>query len=415
VKQILILGAGAAGTMMAQHLARAVDGRQWGITVVDQHDSHYYQPGFLFIPFGALNEAQVRRPQAGLLPRGARRVKGRVMEIRPAAKQVELADGSVLPWDLLIIATGCRIDPGEVEGLAGEGWGRDACDFYTLEGARALRRRLAEFRGGRLVVHIAEMPIKCPVAPLEFAFLADDFLRRRGLRQATTIRYVTPLPGAFTKANSSRVLGHLLSDKGIELATDFAVERVDPAARRLHSYDGRAEDYDLLVTVPPNKGDEAIGRSGLGDELNFIPTDPHTLRARAHPEIFVLGDATDLPSSKAGSVAHFQAELLTENILRVIAGREPEPTFDGHANCFIESGRGRAFLIDFNYELEPVEGRFPLAGLGPFPLLRESRLNHLGKLAFRWIYWNLLLKGRHIPLVPARMSRAGKRLPSGAA
>ncbi|MCB1106225.1 MAG: NAD(P)/FAD-dependent oxidoreductase, partial [Cephaloticoccus sp.] len=243
---------------------------------------------------------------------------------------------------------------------------------------------------------VTEMPIKCPVAPLEFAFLADSFFKQRRMRDKVEITYVTPLSGAFTKPKASKKLGHLLSDKGIKLEAEFVVERIDPAARKLVCFDGREVDYDLLVTTPVNMGDEVVRRSGMGDDLDFIPTDKHTLQALHHPNIFVIGDATNVPASKAGSVAHFEAEGLTENILRHINGEPLVGDFDGHSNCFVESGDGKALLIDFSYEIEPHEGNFPFA-FGPMKLLEESRLNHLGKLAFRHIYWHVLMKGR--PLV----------------
>jgi len=138
-----------------------------------------------------------------------------------------------------------------------------------------------------------------------------------------------------------------------------------------------------------------------------VPVDQHTLLSKAHDTIFALGDAADIPASKAGSTAHFEAELFTANFLEHVAGRPMTRSFDGHANCFVEAGHGRALLIDFNYDTEPLPGRYPLAAVGPFRLLAESRLNHLGKRGFRWIYWHLLLRGRPVP-VPALMSMAGK-------
>jgi sulfide:quinone oxidoreductase len=254
------------------------------------------------------------------------------------------------------------------------------------------------------------MPIKCPVAPLEFAFLADDYFRRRKIRDQVKITYVTPLSGAFTKPIASATLGHVLEEKQINIVPDFDVETVDGEKRTLKSYGGVEVDYDLLVTTPTNMGDPVIERSGLGDDLNFVPTDKHTLQAKAKENVFVIGDATDLPASKAGSVVHFEAEVLTENVLRFIDGNELEAGFDGHANCFIESGQGKAFLIDFNYDQEPVPGDFPFAGIGPFPLLKESRLNHLGKLGFRHVYWHLLLRGRGMPFIKSQMSLSGKRI-----
>jgi len=411
VKQLVILGAGTGGTVMAHLMRRRLSGAEWGITVVDRDDDHYYQPGFLFLPFGFLKRKQIVRRRSGLLPRGVTFVQAEIDRIDAPGRAVLLGDGRRLPYDFLIVATGAWIQPAELPGLE-EGWRDSIFDFYTPDGAEALAVQLKAFAGGTVVVHIQETPIKCPVAPLEFAFFCDDHFRRRGLRDRVQIIYVTPLPGAFTKPVAAAALGDLLEAKGIGMVAEFNAERVDAAARKLVGYDGREVAYDLLVTVPTNMGAEMVERSGLGNEFRFIPTDPRTLRSKKHPEIFVIGDASDLPSSKAGSVVHFQSETLAGNLMAAIDGRPLEPGFDGHANCFVESGRGRAFLIDFNYETEPLPGRFPFPVVGPLPLLKPSRLNHWGKLAFRWIYWHLLLPGRPIPFIPSRMKMAGKKRPA---
>jgi sulfide:quinone oxidoreductase len=319
-----------------------------------------------------------------------------------------MANGDVMHYDILIIATGAKIAPEETEGMSGKEWQRSIFDFYTFDGALALRDKLREWTGGKLVVHITEMPIKCPVAPLEFAFLADSFFKHKKMRDKVDITFVTPLSGAFTKPKATEKLGHLLEDKRIKLVSDFAIERVDNENKKIIDYGGREVPFDLLVTVPTNKGDALIDRSEMGDELNFIPTHKATLQSLAHTNIFVIGDATNIPASKAGSVAHFEAEILTDNILRSIKGQPLKEEFDGHANCFVETGGGKALLIDFNYTHEPVEGTFPFPGVGPLRLLKESRMNHMGKMAFRWIYWNMLLKGTRIPFVSAQMQEAGK-------
>ncbi|MFY9465414.1 MAG: hypothetical protein WAP48_09995, partial [Sediminibacterium sp.] len=220
---------------------------------------------------------------------------------------------------------------------------------------------------------------------------------------------VTPLSGAFTKPKATEALEHLLHEKDIHIESDFAIAEVDNENKKIIDYGGRAISFDLLVTIPTNKGDELMARSGLGDDLNYVPTNKATLQSQQYPNIFVLGDASNIPASKAGSVAHFEAEILTENILRFMNGEPLKEEFDGHANCFIETGNGKALLIDFNYTHEPVEGAFPFPGIGPLRLLKESRINHMGKLAFRWIYWNMLLKGTHIPFVSATMQESGKK------
>lgn len=407
MKNLVILGSGTSGTMMANHLRPKLNKEQWHITIVDQYRTHYYQPGFLFLPFDIYTEKQVKKVGKKFIPKGVNYVQKKINQIFPKENKVELED-QTLDYDILIIATGSKIVPDEVEGMKGKNWHKNVFDFYTYEGSLALRNKLRDWEGGKLVVHITEMPIKCPVAPLEFAFLADSYFTKKGMRDKVEITYVTPLSGAFTKPKSSESLSYLLKEKNIKLEIDFAIEHVDNEQNKIVDYEEREIDYDLLVTVPTNMGDEVIERSGLGDDLNFVPTHKHTLQSIANENIFVIGDATNVPASKAGSVAHFQAETLTDNVLLYIKGYSLKEEFDGHANCFIETGNNKALLIDFNYTHEPVEGKFPFAGIGPLKLLKESVFNHWGKLAFRWIYWNMLLKGIAIPFVSRNMSKNGK-------
>ena len=408
MKKLVILGAGTAGTMMVNRFSSALDSGQWHITIVDQQETHFYQPGFLFIPFGIYERRDVVKPERDFLPPGVTAITSVIDMIEPGQNRVLLRDKSVLPYDVLVVATGSNICPGQTEGLKGELWHKQVFDFYTIEGACALAEFFKNWEGGNLVVNITEMPIKCPVAPLEFVFLADSYFTERGIRDKVDIHFVTPLPGAFTKPRASAILGNFLEKKNIRLTTEYSIARVDNDGRTIISWDEDVIPFDVLVTIPTNMGDEAIARSGMGDELNFIPTDRETLQARDYPNIFVIGDATNLPSSKAGSVAHFQSDILLENFLSVNGGRPPRARFDGHANCFIESGFGKGILIDFNYDTEPLPGKFPLPGIGPFSLLEETRMNHYGKVMFRWTYWNFLLRGLDLP-IESNMSMAGKR------
>lgn len=410
MKQLLILGAGTAGTMMANKLRRALPEKEWAMTIVDRDETHYYQPGFIFIPFGIYEPEDVVRPKRDFIPDGVNFRLAEVEKIEPDENRVLLAGGDVLDYDLLIIATGTTPRPEETPGLKGDLWYTEIFDFYTFEGSSALGKRLKTWEGGRLVISLAESIFKCPVAPLEFAFLADAYFEERGMRDRVEILYVTPLSGAFTKPIATRFLGDLLEEKGVKVIPDFYLERVDEKAKKLISYDDREVEFDLLVSVPVNMGADFIDESDMGDEddLNYVPTDKHTLRSKDHENIFVIGDATNVPTSKAGSVAHFEADVLFENIMSVVRGEEPHEKFDGHANCFIETGHGKAALIDFNYDVEPLPGMFPLPWIGPMTLLEESRMNHLGKLAFQWAYWHMLLTGRKIP-VSTDLSMKGKK------
>ena len=408
MKKILILGAGTGGTIMANKLRKVLDREEWDITIVDKHKIHYYQPGFLFIPFGIYNKQDVIKQKADFIPAGVNIIYNDIDKIVTEENKVLLDGGKVLNYDFLIIATGTRVDPEETPGLKGELWYKEIFDFYTIEGTVALREYFETWQGGRLVINIAELPFKCPVAPLEFAFLADEYFTKAGIREKVDISYVTPLSGAFTKPKATKMLGELLEEKNIKVIPDFYLESVDNKEKKIKSYDGQEIPFDVLTIVPVNKGDEMIERSGMGDDLNFVPTDKETMRSEKHENIFVLGDAANIPTSKAGSVVHFASEVVHENLLCAIKGRQLRAKFDGHSNCYIETGFGKGSLIDFNYETEPLPGTYPLPGIGPFGLLQNTKMNHYGKVIFRWIYWHILLKGKELP-IENEMTMAGKK------
>jgi sulfide:quinone oxidoreductase len=407
MKRLIVLGAGTAGTMAVNKLRLRLPPHEWSITMVDQDDSHHYQPGYLFVPFGGYAPEELVKPRRDFLPDDIELIVSGIDLVLPEENRVTLTDGRSLEYDYLVIATGTSPRPEETEGMTGPEWNRSIFSFFTLEGAAALGGHLADWPGGRLVVQIVEMPIKCPVAPLEFSFLADAFFTQRKMRDKVEIIYVTPMDAAFTKPVAAKHLGGMLSKRGIALETDFMVDRIDNDTKTLVSMDEREIPFDLLVTIPLNMGADYLARSGLGNELNYVAVDKHTLLSKKYDNIFAIGDAADLPTSKAGSVAHFSMEQFPDNFVNHVNGRPMTQFFDGHANCFIETGHGKGMLIDFNYDTEPLTGKYPVPGIGPFTLLKESRENHWGKLAFRWMYWNVLLPGRPIPL-NSEMSMAGK-------
>ena len=408
MRKVLILGGGTAGSMAANKLRKALPADDWQVTVVDSDDDHRYQPGFLFIPFGTYRPEQVTKSRRDQLRKDVALLYGDIDVVRAEDNTVRLTDGRELPYDVLIIATGVTPRPDQTDGMLGVEWGASIHEFYTYDGAVRLAEKLKTWPGGRLVVNIVEMPIKCPVAPLEFSFLADSFFRERGMRDKVEMTYVTPLPAAFTKPIAAQAFGDTLETKGIAVEPDFMLMEVDNDKKALVSYDEREVPFDLLVTIPLNVGADFVARSGLGNELNLVPVDKFTQQSKAYDNVFALGDANDIPVSKAGSVAHFEIDVFVENFLQYIAGLAMTHRFDGHANCFIETGGGKAMLIDFNYDTEPLPGKYPVVGIGPMSLLKPTRLNHMGKLAFKWVYWNVLIPGRPMP-VPALMSMSGKR------
>lgn len=410
-KTLLILGGGTGGTMVANKMSSLLDANDWKIVLVDRDETHYYQPGFLFIPFGTYSRSDVIKPKRKFIPRNVELIISEIEVIEPDASQVRLKkDNIVIQYDQLVIATGSQIQPSEIEGMLNGGWQKNIFDFYTLDGATKLHSYLDKWAGGRMVVNVAEMPIKCPVAPLEFAFLADAYFTQKGIRDKVEIVFATPLPGAFTKPQASSVLGNMLDKRGIHLEADFNIGEVDSSKNAIRSWDEREISYDLLVTVPTNMGSDVIERSGMGDELNFVPANKHSLQADGWENIWIIGDAGNLPTSKAGSVAHFMLDTVAENIIRQSENKSQLCTFDGHANCFIESGYNKGILFDFNYDVEPLPGKYPIPGVGPFSLLKETKLNHLGKMGFKWMYWNLMLPARPMP-VSNHMSMLGKIQP----
>lgn len=407
MKKIVVLGAGTAGTMVVTHLNRLMNRNEWDITVVDQDPIHYYQAGYIFVPFGLANEKRLVKSKSKYIPSSVKMVQSTIELIEPENNKVHLSNKTVLEYDYLIIATGADIHPEETPGLAEHEWGKSIHSFYTLQSAVALRETLKNWQGGRFVVNVVENPIKCPVAPMEMLMLADAYFTKKGMRDRVELIYATPLSGAFTKPVAAKRIGDILEKKNIHVEADFYIERADPDAKKIVSYDEREIPYDLLVSVPLNKGADVIGKSGLGDDLNFSPVNEHTFLSDKFDNIFVLGDASNAPTSKAGSVAHYAVDLFGENFKHYTEGKQLKESFDGHTNCFIESGYGKGILLDFNYEQEPLPGRFPVPVVGPFSLLQESFINHWGKLSFEWMYWNILMRGNKLPLAPT-MSMAGK-------
>jgi sulfide:quinone oxidoreductase len=409
MKTFLVLGAGTAGTMIARKMASKLDNREWKVILVDKDTRHYYQPGFLFIPFGKYEEKQVIKTNRQFVPKDIEYIISNIELIEPDSNRVKLTlDDRVINYDYLVIATGCDIHPEQTEGLLDGGWRKNIFDFYTYEGAAALRKFLDRWEGGRMVVNVVENPIKCPVAPLEFLFLADWIFTQRGIRNKVDLVYATPLSGAFTKPKASAAFGDLLTRKNIQVEADYNVGEVDAGRNIIKSYDEREIPYDLLISVPTNMGSEVIKKSGMGDGLNFVPTDKFTLQSKNWQNVWVMGDANNIPASKAGAVIHFQMEAVVENLLAHIHGKEMKAKFDGHASCYIETGFNKATLIDFSYDQEPLPGVYPVPGIGPFSLMGETIINHWGKLAFRFLYWDLMMRGIEVPL-PSAFSMAGKR------
>lgn len=381
--RIVVLGGGVGGTLVANLIARDQK-KNVHVTVVDPTGMHVYQPGFLYVALGRANGRWLARDERLLLRKGVDLVVDAATSIDPDENVVHLAHGGSLPYDYLVLATGARLLPERIPGLA-EG----AHEFYSLSGALRLREALRQFDGGRIAIGIAGIPYKCPPAPIEFTLMLEEYLRDRGIRDRSAISFLSPLNRAFTIESASKVVQPLMQQRGIELTTFFNVESVDPSAGTVSSLEGEKQEFDLLVLVPPHGGQSLIEASGLGGPGGWIPTDPATLQHRAHERIFAIGDGTDLPISKSGSTAHFEAPVVASRIASLIQGTAPRTSYGGQVMCFLETGNGKATVLRFDFEHPPTP---------PAPSIAW----HAAKWLFNRVYWHTVPQGR----LPERAGRS---------
>ncbi len=375
-ERIVIVGGGVGGTLLANVVGKELSADQAQITVVDEFGQHLYQPGWLYVPFGEETPGKLRKRERSLLRKNVELIVERVVGIDPVKKTVQLAGKTEIPYDILVLATGSRAAPEEVPGFA-EG----AHHFYTSDAAIKLRARLDGFKGGRLVVGVADIPYKCPPAPLEFVFKVDEFLSNRGLRDKTELVYLSPINRAFTIESVSEFVTPMLEERNIRTEVFFNTEEVDPVAKKVTSLEGDEIDYDLLVMVPPHRGSKLMVETGLGDRMGWLPTDRYTLAVANQEDIYGLGDATDIPVSKSGSAAHFEAKVLADRIVHRITGKETgDLLYDGRVLCFLETGYGQATQLAFDFENPPQP---------PKP----SRYYHYQKTLFNKVYWYIVPRG----------------------
>lgn len=374
-QRIVILGGGVGGTIVANLIARKLSRQQAQVTLIDRTGKHAYQPGWLYIPFGGQPPERLERSERRLLSRRVRLVIGDATQIDRERQRIEMDDGTVYPYDMLVVATGAHIAPEELPGYV-----ERAHHFYSAEAALRLHAALRDFSGGKVVVGVADIPYKCPPAPLEFTFMLDDYLRERGLRDKTEITYLSPINRVFTIESVAEFVTPLLDERGIGYELFFNTESIDPQAHTVSSMEGTTLPFDLLVLIPPHRGAPIVRASGLGDAQGWIPTDRETLQSKDDPHIYVLGDASDLPVSKSGSAAHFEAKVVADRIVAAVKGEPVEARYDGAVMCFLETGRGQASQLVFDYSKPPQP---------PQP----NQFYHFEKALFNRAYWYLVPSG----------------------
>jgi sulfide:quinone oxidoreductase len=371
--RIVIVGGGTGGTVLANRLVEDLDGEveagEVEVTLVNDSPDHVYKPTFLYVPFGKKTVEDAVRPLADLVDRRVDLEINRVVGIDTDAKTIELQDGrDTLSYDHLVLATGAKLVPDEVPGLVEGGH-----HFYGSEGAEELRDALADFDGGHLVLSVVGVPHMCPAAPVEFTLMADEWLRQRGIRDEVEITYTYPIMRLHGLESVSDWMEPRFAERDIHTETFFNAEEVDPEAGVIRSMEGEELDYDLLVAIPPHAGDDLVADSGLGDD-GWVAVDRHTLEAEHAENVYAMGDAADVPTSKAGSVAHYEADVVADRIASEARGQVPTATFDGKTVCFIEAGMDEATFVEFDYEHSPDPRD-------------ESRPVHWAKLAYNESYW----------------------------
>lgn len=369
--RILIVGGGMGGTILANNLARRLSAEMRNgkvrLTMLSASERHMYQPGLLYLALGRMTPDELYRDQASLLEPGITFHVDPVEEFRLDKNEVRTKSGKVHGYDIIVIATGSRPSPEDTPGLA-----EHAEQFYTEESALKMFKRLREFEGGKVVIAMG-VPHKCPMAPLEITFMLHDYFKDRGILDKVKIHYTYPVGRVHTLENVAKWAAPEMERLGISYETLFNLKSVDGEKRIVHSEEGSETDYDLLITIPAHRGMPVIESSGLG-QRGWIPTHRHRLNMEGRDNVYALGDTTNLPISKAGSTAHFEAEALGENIAAIIKLGAPVRDYDGKVFCFIEAGKDRATYAMFDYQ-NPPQPRPP------------TKVVHWFKLAYNKMYW----------------------------
>jgi sulfide:quinone oxidoreductase len=371
MKKILIVGGGMGGTILANNLARRLTNElktgKTSITMLSASEKHMYQPGLLYLAVGRITPDELYRDQASLLEPGIQFHVDPVEEFKLDNNQVKTKSGKTFDYDIMAIATGSRMFP---EGIPGMVEGAET--FYTEESALKMFKTLQAFEGGKVVITVG-IPHKCPMAPLEITFMLHDYFKDRGLADKVQLHYTYPIGRVHALENVAKWAAPEMDKLGIKYDTFFNIKEVDAANKVLKSEEGVDIKYDLLITIPTHKGMEVLEKNGLGQN-GWIPTNKTKLNMEGRDNVFVLGDTTNIPISKAGSTAHFEADTLGENIAAIVKMGMPVREYDGKVFCFIEAGKDRASYAMFNYQ-NPPDPKAP------------TKAVHWFKMAYNKLYW----------------------------
>ena len=377
MQRVVVVGSGDGGTFTANLLASGLHDKIRGglasVQLVGEHLRHPFQPGNLDVAFKGADPEKYVKDEIGLLRKGVDFIQDPAVKIDFASKSVTTKSGRVLGYDFLVIATGVVADPSKIPGLA-EG----SMNFHTGgKNAQRIWETLQKFEGGTVVVAIAGTPHKCPPSPDEAAFMLDEFFRKRGIRDKVKIKFLTPYPRPYPAEKISKIVEPMFQEKGVEVSTFFNVDTVDPKERKIYSLEGEAFDYDLLIAVPPHHGADVVINSGIGDQDGYVPTDRGTMQVVGQESVYCIGDATNIPVSKSGVVAHLQSVVVAHNIVASIEKAQDFLEYNGRINCPMEVGEHKAIFVSATYTSPPADQT-------------PSVVKYYMKRSFAMIYWRAL-------------------------
>jgi len=377
VQQVVVVGSGDGGTftanLLASQLHDEIRGGLASVQLVGEHLEHPFQPGNLDVAFKGASPDKYVKDETELLRKEVEFIQDPAVRIDFPSKTVTTKSGRVLGYNFLVVATGAVADPSKIPGLA-EG----AMNFHTgPKASHEIWQALQGFEGGTVVVAIAGTPHKCPPSPNEAAFMLDEFFRKRGMREKVKIKFLTPYPRPYPAEKISHVVEPMFTERGIEVTTFFNVDSVDPFKRKIYSMEGETFDYDLLIAIPPHHGADVIINSGIGDSDGYVPTDKGTMRVLGQEGVYCIGDATNIPVSKSGVVAHLQSVVVAHNIAAEMENSKDLLEYNGRINCPMEVGSRRAIFVSATYTSPPTDQT-------------PSLVKYYMKRSFAMIYWRAL-------------------------
>ncbi len=389
--RIVIVGGGTAGITVAAKLKRK--GLAADIAIIEPSDKHYYQPAWTLVGGGAYSREATERSEASVIPSGVTWIRDAVTEVRPDENCVLTRDGGSTRYDFLVMAPGIQIDWGKIPGLEESVGKEGVCSNYSYDTTGSTWRFIREFQGGKALFTQPNTPIKCAGAPQKIAYLADHHFRKRGIRTQTEITFATGIAVMLGAKYYGDVLAEVAADRGIDVRFKHDLTQIRPESREavFHDIDNDKEvvlSYDLLHVTPPMSAPDFLKGSALANPAGFVDVDRQTLRHQRFPNVFALGDASSLPTSKTAAAVRAQAPILVEHLVAALEGSSAASRYDGYTSCPVVTGYGKLIMAEFDYEGNPKE-------TFPFDQRKERLSMYLvKKYLLPRMYWRGMLKGR---------------------